>query len=112
MFTVLTAYAIFSKGDMTLKGGAMCSLANSLLFLILFQFVFGGGKFLHLLIAVVAVIIIGIFMVYDTQIIVGGKHKKFQLSPDDYAIGAIILYSDIIMMFLYLLQIFGGGSNN
>merc|ERR1712039_1155852 len=47
------------------------------------------------------------FIVYDTQLIVGGKHKKHQFSVDDYVFAAINLYLDIINLFLLLLQLFG-----
>ena len=42
----------------------------------------------------------------------GGEGKYGQLDLDDYCIGALIIYSDIVTMFLYILQIFGGGGGN
>jgi FtsH-binding integral membrane protein len=46
----------------------------------------------------IGVAIFGIYLVFDTQMIVGGK--RFELSLDDYTIGALILYLDIIQIFL------------
>jgi hypothetical protein len=46
------------------------------------------------------------YIVFDTQMIVGGTHKR-QFSVDDYAMAAIMLYIDIIQVFVYLLRIFG-----
>lgn len=41
----------------------------------------------------------------DTQLIIGGKHAKFQFSVDDYVFAALNLYLDIINLFLFILQI-------
>jgi FtsH-binding integral membrane protein len=38
--------------------------------------------------------------------------KRYELDIDDYIVGAIILYTDIITIFIYLLQILGGGGSN
>jgi len=45
--------------------------------------------------------------VIDTQLIIGGK--RLQLSMDEYVVGALLLYIDIIQIFLYILMILGGG---
>lgn len=34
--------------------------------------------------------------------------KRYAIEIDDYIVGAVILYTDIITIFIYLLQIFGG----
>lgn len=52
------------------------------------------------------VIIYGLFLLIDTQLIIGGG--RHELSIDDYVIGAMFLYIDIVMIFLELLKIFGG----
>lgn len=55
-----------------------------------------------------AVVIAGIYCIYllvDTQLILGGK--KHQLSLDNYVMGAMILYVDIIGLFLKILQLLG-----
>lgn len=74
---------------------AMCGLSNSPAF-----------RFLHLVYAGVGAIIFSFYIVYDTQLIVGGKHGT-QFSIDDYCMAAISLYIDIIQLFLFLLQLFG-----
>ena len=50
------------------------------------------------------VMIYGLFLLIDVQLIVGGR--RHELSIDDYVIGAI-LFLDIIMIFLELLKLFG-----
>lgn len=52
-------------------------------------------------------LLFSVYIVFDTQMIVGGKHQQFRFSLDDYCMAAIALYIDIIQLFLYLLQIFG-----
>lgn len=47
------------------------------------------------------------FMAYDVQTLMGGK--KYTLSPDDYVYAALQLYIDVIYIFLFVLQLFGGG---
>ena len=58
----------------------------------------------HPVITGLIVIIYGLYIIYDTQLIAGGR--KHELSLDDYVIGALILYIDIIMLFLELLRLF------
>jgi len=55
-------------------------------------------------------LIFSMYIVYDTQLIIGGKHQN-AFSIDDYAAAAISLYIDIIQLFLYLLQLFGSRSD-
>jgi len=62
---------------------------------------------LRLVYAVCGAILSSFFIVFDTQMIVGGKHTKFSFSIDDYCMAAITLYLDIIQLFLYLLELFG-----
>ena len=71
----------------------------------LFMFVFMFNK-LHTFYCMMGVIIYSIYLVIDTQLIMGGK--RYQIELDDYILGAIILYTDIVMLFLYLLQLIGG----
>ena len=55
------------------------------------------------------------YIVWDVQMIVGGKHQRAnQFGPDDYIIAAIALYLDIVNLFLYLLELLRmlqGGDN-
>jgi len=46
----------------------------------------------------------GLFLLCDTKLIIDGRHG---LSIDDYIAGAMLIYSDIIMIFIYMLRIFG-----
>jgi len=61
---------------------------------------------MRLIYAALGALIFSMYIVFDTQLIVGGKHKM-QFSIDDYCMAAISLYLDIIQLFLFLLQLFG-----
>merc|ERR1712244_171859 len=53
------------------------------------------------------VVIFSLFIIYDTQLIVGGTHKKHQFTVDDYVFAALNIYLDIINLFLMLLELMG-----
>lgn len=46
------------------------------------------------------------YLVVDTQLMLGGKHK-YSLSPEEYIFAALNLYLDIVNMFLFILSIVG-----
>jgi len=52
------------------------------------------------------VVLFTLYIVYDTQLIMGGGHKV-SFSTDDYVFAALNLYLDIINIFLELLSLFG-----
>lgn len=108
----LSTYAMFTKSDFTTMCGPfvcfglliilLVSIAMSLLSMLVFTFAdvwipFAAGF---------GVLVYGLFLLIDTQLVVGGG--RYELSIDDYVVGALILYIDIIMIFLYLLRMFGG----
>lgn len=55
--------------------------------------------------AILGVLIFSMYLVYDTQLLVGGK--KYQLSEEEYVFAALTIYIDVIQIFLYLLELFG-----
>ena len=59
----------------------------------------------HPFVSAILVVFYGLYLIYDTQLIAGGK--QHQLGYDDYIIGALLLYIDIMMLFLELLRLFG-----
>ena len=63
-------------------------------------------RIFQMMLATLGVFLFGVYLIFDTQLVMGGK--RYQLSIDDFIVGALILYLDIIMIFLYLIQIFGG----
>ena len=53
----------------------------------------------------IGVLVFSLFLVYDTQLLVGGR--KYELSEEEYVFAALTIYIDVIQIFLYLLELFG-----
>lgn len=60
---------------------------------------------LHMVYAGIAAVAFTLFLAYDTQLVLGkGKNS---ISPEEYIYGAMQIYTDIVQIFLSLLQIVG-----
>ncbi|XP_022917967.2 protein lifeguard 1 isoform X1 [Onthophagus taurus] len=101
----LTLFAFQTKWDFTAMGG--------ILFVVLIVFILFGiiaaffpGKTLTLVYASLGALIFSVYLVYDTQLMLGGKHK-YSISPEEYIFAALNLYLDVINIFLYILTIIG-----
>ncbi|XP_013786944.1 protein lifeguard 1-like [Limulus polyphemus] len=99
----LTIFAFQTKWDFTLCGGF---LFVSVLILILFGFIciFIPGRVVSLVYASLGALIFSLYLVYDTQLMIGGSHR-YSISPEEYIFAALNLYLDIINLFLFILQI-------
>ena len=51
-------------------------------------------------------LVFSLYIVYDTQLMMGGKHK-YALDPEEYIFAAINLYIDFIQLFRFILMIVG-----
>jgi FtsH-binding integral membrane protein len=102
MTIALTIYACTTKTDMTYHGASLFILACGIFLLSIFNWIF-QNPFLEVFICVCAIVVYGFYLVYDTQLIAGGK--AHELSIDDYVIGAIIIYIDVIILFLRILRL-------
>jgi len=112
IFCLLTAYACLTKTDFTGLGpyliAALFGLIVFGLFIMIFSWMWPGVySMLHTLYAAVGAILFSFYIVYDTQLVVGGRHKRAEFSVDDYAFAALNLYLDIINLFLMLLTFCG-----
>ena len=59
-------------------------------------------------ISVGTVIIFSIYLIHDTQLIIGGRHRRAgSLGSDEYIFGALMLYLDIIILFMEILKALG-----
>merc|ERR1712217_723668 len=52
------------------------------------------------------VLLFNFYIVYDTQLIIGGSHKV-EFTVDDYCFAALNLYLDMMNLFLCMLRILG-----
>jgi FtsH-binding integral membrane protein len=106
MFLALTIYAWKTKTDFTKMGGLLSTCSFLVIFFIIVAAVF-RSQILYTAIICVAIGLLSMFIIYDTQLIIGGKSKYNELELDDYCLGALIIYSDIVTIFSYLLALFG-----
>ena len=107
MTLAITVYAMTTKKDFTVFG--------PFLFIIGFVFCVAGllsfafGPEMRLLYACIGVVLFSFYLLIDTQMIIGGSNKKYKIDSDSYILASVVLYLDIINIFLYILQIIGGG---
>lgn len=101
----LSIFAFQTKWDFTVMGGV---LFVAVIILMIFGIIaiFIPGKVIILIYASLGALIFSIYLVYDTQLMIGGKHK-YSISPEEYIFAALNLYLDIINIFLYILTIIG-----
>ena len=59
----------------------------------------------------IGALIFSLYIVYDTQLMMGGKHK-YALDPEEYIFASLNLYLDIINLFMYILMIVGASSSD
>lgn len=100
----LTLYAWKTKSDFSFCGGVLFVSLILVIFASIFLLFF-NSTFLYMLILVGSLIIFCIYLIYDTQLLIGGKMHKY--SEDDYILAAIQIYLDIVNIFIYLLRLFG-----
>lgn len=105
----LTLYAMTTKSDFTIYGGTLFIIACAIFLFGIFE-AFSNNPTLHIVVSVASVVAYGFYLIYDTQLIIGGK--RYELSLDDYIIGAVIIYIDIIVLFVRVLEILARLSNN
>lgn len=105
----LTLYALTTKTDFTFMGG-MLFVGCTVMLLIGIFMMFTSNPFLHVLFSGFGVLLYGVYLIYDTQLLMG--NKKHELELDDYILGALFIYLDIILIFLYLLDILNSLDRN
>jgi len=105
----LSLYACFTKTDLTGIASTLCwvSLGVSLAAMILMLII--QSDILVIILCWIFLIIAALYLIVDTQMIVGGRHAE--LTYDDYIIGAMMIFVDIITIFVYILAILGGRRN-
>ena len=66
---------------------------------------------MSLVYASLGALLFSVYLVVDTQMMMGGKHK-YTISPEEYIFAALNLYLDVINLFLYILQIVAAANRN
>ena len=60
---------------------------------------------------VAGALIFSLYIIYDTQLMMGGKHE-YALDPEEYVFASLNIYLDVINLFLYILMIVGGSRSD
>ena len=102
---LLSMYALYTTADFTKAIWVVVGFSCVLTIVGIVVMFFDLPRGVTVLIACLWVIIYGVFIVIDVQMLADGKKYKF--SEDDYIVAALVLYSDVIMLFLELLQLLG-----
>jgi len=110
IFLGMTVFAWTTKRDFTGYGPY---LFGALLTLIVFGFTLSlmglcgvHIEWMTMLYDFLGVLLFTFYIVFDTQMIIGGDHQ-ISFSIDDYCFAALNLYLDIINLFLHLLSLLG-----
>jgi len=108
----LTAFSFQTKWDFTGMGaGLMVVLLVFMIFGFIMIFLRSSFPILHIVYAALGALIFSLYLVYDTQLMMGGKHK-YSISPEEYIFAALNIYLDIINIFIYILTIIGASGDN
>ena len=103
----ITYYAMTTTTDFTLYGPVLTIISWVVCVAGMLYSVFGYHK--SLLWSVGGVILFSFYLLFDTQMIMGGDNKRYQFDEDSYILAAVAIYLDIINLFLYILEILDDG---
>ncbi|CAD8091831.1 unnamed protein product [Paramecium sonneborni] len=98
----LAIYSITTQNDLSFHGTTIfllslgCAIAGITYF-------FSGNSMAYQIYLIGGAISLGLYLVYDIQLIMGDKNLR--LTIDDYILGSILIYTDIIRIFLRIVKI-------
>jgi FtsH-binding integral membrane protein len=103
---LMALYAAQSKYDFTLLGGLVVSVVVGLAMLLVFSLIY-SGTWLGLLVSFAVLVAFNFYLVFDIQLVAGGRNKEFNY--DDYVLAVLLLYivsatQDIVLLFVYMLK--------
>merc|ERR1719342_1661473 len=105
-FMLGTVTSTYDANEVLMAVGVCAAIV---LALTIFAF-FPRSRTVNLVYAAIGCIIFSIYIIYDTQLMVGGSHK-YSLSPEEYVFASLNLYLDIVNLFMYILSIIGNSRN-
>ncbi|XP_071529230.1 protein lifeguard 3-like isoform X3 [Panulirus ornatus] len=102
---LITLFATQTKYDFT-GCGIYLFVAAMVMFLFGIIAIFTYSRIMYTIYSAGIALLFSMYLVFDTQMIVGGR--KHEMSPEEHIFGALVLYLDVINIFLALLSLFGG----
>lgn len=100
----LTLFAMQTKYDFTGLGPYLFAFLLGLIFMGIIQ-IWVHDRIVSTVVASIGAIVFSFYLIMDTQMIVGGNREN-SVGPDEYIVGALMLFLDILNLFLYVLQLF------
>ena len=110
MVLSLTLYAFCTKEDITISGGSIPIFSTVFAFVTLYYIFNRDDKTWGMVYCGFGAILFGLYLIYDTYRVIGGGDsfgQSYELSSEDYILAVIILYLDIINLFLFILRLLG-----
>ncbi|GMH45764.1 hypothetical protein BSKO_13727 [Bryopsis sp. KO-2023] len=104
----LSIFATQTKWDFTMIGGILFSILIAMVLSSIIAAFFPASRTFTLIYASIGAILFSAYLVYDVQLIAGGR--KYEMGVDDYVPAALAVYLDVINIFLFLLRILGNRS--
>lgn len=98
----LIVYALQTSVDFSASGGMLYSALVVLLVVSLAEH-FLGFNTLHLLVGGCGALLFCAYLVFDLQLLASGE-SKYAVSADEYVFGVCSVYTDIINMFLFVIE--------
>eukprot|EP00922_Rhytidocystis_sp_ex-Travisia-forbesii_P019094 GHVS01028330.1.p1 GENE.GHVS01028330.1~~GHVS01028330.1.p1 ORF type:complete len:250 (-),score=15.20 GHVS01028330.1:152-901(-) len=106
----LTLFAFQSKYDFTSWYGALLCITIAFVVFGILTLFFRQNKWMDIIYCSIGAFLFSVYIILDTQLIIG--RGKLSLSEDDYIVAAMMLYLDIINLFLYIMRLLERTQNN
>lgn len=108
----LSIYAMTTKTDISVFMAAVFVLYLAMMPITIMSFFLWNIPGMYIFYNVLGLIFYSLYLIIDTMMICQSaqlqkKHGYSMITYDDYIIAALQLYLDIVMIFVYLLQLFG-----
>ncbi|XP_061443847.1 protein lifeguard 1-like [Rhineura floridana] len=101
----ISIFALQTKWDITITSGVLLVLFFVLIAIGVLCAIL-QSLWVRIIYAAVGTLLFSIYLVVDTQLMLGKKHH-YRLNPEDYIFAVLNVYIDIFNMFLFILQFVG-----
>lgn len=103
----LAIFSVQTKYDFTTCGAGLFAALMVFTVMGILMLIFRGSQsmVLQVLYGSIGALLFSVYLVYDIQMMAGGR--KNSLSPDEYITAALSIYLDVVNIFMYILQILG-----
>ena len=105
----LTIYAYRTKVQIEVFAAMAFVVYFAMFPIAILSFFMFPGHVLMVLYNILGVLLYSLFLIIDTMMICdkGNSMSNYAIGMDDYVMGALMLYLDIVMLFVYILRLFG-----